>query len=72
MVAAGYLIEFVFSSIGLAATGTRHANVGGNAIRWNYTTVLNILFLLVAAVLIWRFLTTGGRRMLSMMGGAPE
>jgi uncharacterized protein len=41
-------------------------------ISWNYTTVLNIVFLLLAAVLVWRFLTTGGRDMLAMMGGSPE
>jgi uncharacterized protein len=72
MVAAGYLIEFVFAPLGLGPTGRRHANVGADGIRWNYTTVLNLVFLLLAALLIWRFLTTGGRRMLSMMGGAPS
>jgi uncharacterized membrane protein YraQ (UPF0718 family) len=71
MVAAGYVIEFAFSPLGLAPTGPRHGNVGTDGVRWNYTTVLNIAFLLLAAALIWRFLATGGRAMLSMMGGAP-
>jgi hypothetical protein len=41
-------------------------------ISWNYTTWLNIAFLVIAAVLIARFVTTGGLPMLRMMGGSPE
>jgi hypothetical protein len=36
-------------------------------IAWNYTTWLNILFLGLAALLVWRFLRTGGPEMLRMM-----
>ncbi|HEY7045874.1 MAG TPA: permease [Jatrophihabitantaceae bacterium] len=72
MVAAGYVIEFVFGPLGLVPSGPRNASEGNDAIRWNYTSVLNIVFLLVAAVLVWRFLRTGGRAMLSMMGGGPD
>ena len=72
MVAAGYVIELVFAPLGLVPSGPRHANVGQNGITWNYTTWLNIAFLLVAAVLLWRFFTTGGRQMLVMMGGGPD
>jgi uncharacterized protein len=72
MVAAGFAVELLFAPLGLTPTGPRHANVGDQAIHWNYTTVLNIIFLLVAAVLILRFLTTGGRAMLKMMGGEPD
>ncbi|MDQ6656938.1 MAG: permease [Actinomycetota bacterium] len=72
MVVAGYVIEFVFSPLGLVPTGPRHANVGQDGISWNYTTVLNIIFLLLAIALVVRFLTTGGRQMLAMMGGAPD
>lgn len=42
------------------------------AITWNYTTILNILFLLLAAALVWRFLRTGGPKMLRMMNQAPD
>ena len=42
------------------------------ASRWNYTTWLNIVFLLLAALLVVRFLRTGGMRMLTMMGGGPD
>lgn len=34
--------------------------------------MLNIAFLLPAGALLWRFLRTGGRQMLSMMGGPPD
>ena len=41
------------------------------AISWNYTTWLNIAFLVVAAILVVRFITTGGVPMARMMGGSP-
>jgi len=72
MVIAGYVIELVFAPIGLVPGGARHASTGTDGIRWNYTTGLNIAFLLVAIVLVIRFLRTGGRQMLAMMGGGPD
>jgi hypothetical protein len=33
----------------------------------NYTTILNIVFLIIAAILVVRFLRTGGPAMLKMM-----
>jgi uncharacterized membrane protein YraQ (UPF0718 family) len=72
MVAAGYVIELVFNPLGLVPGGPRHAHVGDQGPSWNYTTVLNIVFLLLAAVLVLRFLRQGGRGMLSMMNGSPE
>ena len=72
MVAAGFVIELVFAPLGLVPTGARHANVGAAGISWNYTSFLNIAFLVLAAVLAVRFLRTGGRAMLAMMGGGPD
>jgi uncharacterized membrane protein YraQ (UPF0718 family) len=72
MAAAGYVIEFVFGPLGLIPSGARHAKVGSGAPTWNYTTWLNIVFLVLAAVLVWRFFRTGGREMLAMMGGGPD
>ncbi|MGI8415500.1 MAG: permease [Nakamurella sp.] len=72
MAVAGYFIELVFGPLGLIPTGPRHAHVGTDGISWNYTTWLNILFLTLAAALIWRFFRTGGRPMLAMMGGNPD
>jgi uncharacterized membrane protein YraQ (UPF0718 family) len=71
MVAAGYVVEFTFGGLGLIPT-SRTAKVGTSAITWNYTTILNIIFLLVASVLVYRFVRTGGIPMLRMMGGAPD
>jgi uncharacterized membrane protein YraQ (UPF0718 family) len=70
MVLAGYAVEIVFGVFGLIPT-ERAATVLEASIAWNYTTVLNIVFLALAALLVWRFFSTGGREMLSMMGGAP-
>lgn len=72
MAAAGYVIEFVFAPLGLVPTGERQADVGAGGVSWNYTTWLNIAFLLLAAALVWRFFATGGRPMLAMMGGGPD
>jgi uncharacterized protein len=71
MVAAGYFVEIVFGALGLIPT-THNTQVLEPHISLNYTTVLNIIFLLLAAVLVWRFFRTGGRMMLRMMGGAPD
>ena len=40
-------------------------------IQWNYTTILNIVFLLLAAALLVRFFRSGGAAMLKAMGGSP-
>ncbi|MDH6245997.1 permease [Mycobacterium sp. OTB74] len=71
MVAAGYLVELLFGTTGLTPTH-RAAMVMESGISWNYTTWLNIVFLLLAAVLISRFVSTGGIPMLRMMGGSPD
>jgi uncharacterized membrane protein YraQ (UPF0718 family) len=71
MAGAGYIIEIVFGALGLIPT-ERNAQVIEPHISWNYTTWLNIAFLILAAVLVVRFLRTGGRPMLRMMGGSPD
>jgi uncharacterized protein len=71
MVAAGYIIEFLFGGLGLIPA-ERTAKVGDMGVHWNYTTVLNIIFLLLAAALLVRFLRSGGAAMLKMMGGSPD
>jgi uncharacterized protein len=72
MVAAGYVIELVFTPLHLIPTGARNASVGTTGVQWNYTTYLNIVFLALAAALVWRFYRTDGREMLAMMGGGPD
>jgi uncharacterized protein len=71
MVIAGYIIEFVFGALGLVPA-ERDAHVAAHGIEWNYTSVLNVIFLLLAAALLVRFFRSGGGPMLKMMGGAPD
>lgn len=70
VILAGYAVEFVFGALGLIPDQAR-AHVPMAGVTWNYTTFLNIVFLLLGAVLVARFLATGGRAMLRTMGGAP-
>jgi uncharacterized protein len=71
MVIAGYIIEFLFGILGLVPA-ERAAKVTAGGISWNYTTVLNIIFLLLAVALLVRFFRSGGRPMLKVMGGSPD
>jgi hypothetical protein len=70
MVAAGLVVELVFAGLGLIPK-ERAAKVVEASVTWNYTTILNLAFLALAAVLVIRFLRTGGPAMLKMMGGPP-
>jgi uncharacterized membrane protein YraQ (UPF0718 family) len=66
MVAAALAVEFLFQAAGLVPE-ERNAKIVEASVTWNYTTMLNILFLGLAAVLVWRFVRTGGLPMLKMM-----
>ena len=66
MVAAGFVVEILFGALGLTPTA-RNAKVIEAHVAWNYTTVLNIIFLALAALLLWRFFRTKGMAMLRMM-----
>jgi uncharacterized protein len=70
MVLAGFAVELLFRATGLVPR-ERHAQVLEAHVSLNYTTWLNIAFLVLAAVLVVRFLRSGGPAMLRMMGGAP-
>jgi uncharacterized membrane protein YraQ (UPF0718 family) len=70
MVVAGYAVELVFGGLGLVPDQA-DATLPAEGVTWNYTTVLNIVFLVLAAALLWRFFRTGGAGMLRMMGGSP-
>ncbi|MER6530016.1 permease [Streptomyces sp. NPDC001508] len=71
MVIAGYTVEFAFGGLGLVPDQAT-AKLPTEGVRWNYTTWLNIVFLVLAALLVARFVRTGGPSMLRMMGGSPE
>ena len=66
MAAAGYVVELLFGTLGLVP-GERRAKVIEASVTFNYTTVLNVVFLGLAAALVVRFLRTGGPEMLKMM-----
>lgn len=68
MAVAGFVIGGIFQLLGLAPA---HHFVTAFQARpeLNYTTFLDLAALVVAGVLGWRFLRTGGREMLRMMNG---
>ena len=63
---AALAIEFLFQAAGLVPA-ERKVQIVEASITFNYTTVLNILFLLIAGLLVARFFKTGGREMMRMM-----
>ena len=66
MAGAALAVEWVFLLLGLIPR-ERNAQIAEASITWNYTTWLNIVFLLMSAGLLWRFMRTGGPHMLKMM-----
>jgi uncharacterized membrane protein YraQ (UPF0718 family) len=66
MAAAALIVAVIFGFLGLVP-GERSARVVEASVTWNYTTWLNIAFLALAGLFVWRFLTTGGPDMLRMM-----
>jgi uncharacterized membrane protein YraQ (UPF0718 family) len=71
MAVAGYAVELVFGGLGLVPDPAR-ARIPDEGVSWDYTTWLNIVFLILAAALIIRFVRTGGLAMLRMMGGSAD
>src|SRR5215813_7007031 len=66
MTTAALMVDLILS--GLALIPSEHkARVVEASITWNYTTWLNLAFLVLAGLLVWRFLKTGGPAMLHMM-----
>src|SRR5438067_1401171 len=59
MVAAGLAVGFLFQGLGIERH-VRNAKVVMASVSWNYTTYLNIVFLSLAAVLVWRYFRRGG------------
>jgi uncharacterized membrane protein YraQ (UPF0718 family) len=71
MALAALAVEFLFGTLHLIPQ-QRKAQIVEEAIRWNYTTILNIAFLILAILLVIRFLRTGGPAMLRMMSGSGQ
>jgi uncharacterized membrane protein YraQ (UPF0718 family) len=72
MVVAGYVVELIFGVLHWIPSRARVIAMEDTGVSWNYTTWLNIVFLLIAAALLWRFVRSGGLPMLAHMGGAPD
>jgi uncharacterized protein len=66
MFGAALIVEFLFGALGLIPQH-RTAHVVEMSISFNYTTVLNIVFLAIAGILLVRFFRTGGPRMMTHM-----
>jgi uncharacterized membrane protein YraQ (UPF0718 family) len=68
---AALAVEFLFEALHLIP---QHggARMMMESVRWNYTSILNIIFLAITGLLLWRFLRTGGPEMLRMMDKAPN
>ncbi len=71
MAGAALIVEAIFTVVGLIPA-ERQARIVEASITWNYTTWLNIAFLVLAGWLVWRFLKTGGPDMLRMMNRPAE
>ena len=59
MVAAGLVVELLFDGLGIERTA-RNARVVQAGVGWDATTYLDVCFLALAAVLVWRYFRRGG------------
>jgi len=67
MASAGLVVEFLFAGVGIERHA-RDAKVELAHVSFNYTTYLNVIFLVVAGALLWRYFHRGGGwAMLKMM-----
>jgi len=66
MMAAALIIELLFQALGLVPS-QRNAQIVEASITFNYTTVMNIIFLAIAIWLVIRFFKTGGPKILAHM-----
>ena len=69
MAGAALAVDLLFGAVRLIPT-ERSAPIATAAVSWDYTTWLDIVFLVLAGVLVWQFFRTGGVQMLRMMGSA--
>jgi uncharacterized membrane protein YraQ (UPF0718 family) len=70
MVAAGLIVEFLFDGLNVIPS-ERKAKVVEASVTWNYTTVLNVIFLSIGALLVWRYFRRGGGLAMLRMMNAP-
>jgi uncharacterized protein len=70
MSVAALVIEFIFRGLGLIPS--HRATVVQASVGFNYTTLLNLAFLVLAGFLVWHFFTTGGPMMLRHMSSSDH
>jgi uncharacterized protein len=66
MIGAALAVDLGFEALGLVPA-ERDAKVVEASVTWNYTTFLDLAFLGLVVVLLWRFVRTGGIEMLRHM-----
>jgi len=71
MAVAGLIVEFTFGGLGIVPHA-RNAKVVEAHVTLDYTTILNAVFILIAAVLVRRFVATGGVPMLRQMNAPAD
>jgi len=71
MALAGLAIGLLFQALGFVPSRHPAATLVPSP-TLNYTSVLNLIFLVILAVLGWRFLRTGGLEMLRMMDAPAQ
>jgi uncharacterized membrane protein YraQ (UPF0718 family) len=69
MSAAGLLVSLVFLAVGWSPPHTTIVVLESRP-EWNYTSLLDFLFLVLMVLLAWRFVTTGGPAMLRTMSAS--
>ncbi len=70
MVVAGLTVEGIFGFLRLIPL-KRHALAMTAGVAFNYTTILNLVFIVISLLLLVRFIKTGGVDMLRMMNRPP-
>ncbi len=71
MATAGYVLEAVFGALGLIPA-RRNLQTVFASVSFDYTTVLNIVFMAAAAAMLVRFFSTGGLAMLRKMNVSED
>jgi len=71
MATAGYIVEILFGFLKIIPSNKNIELIMNKGITWNYTTYLNIFFIVIAVILFIRFLRTKGMDMLREMNDVP-
>ncbi len=72
MAGAALMVEWLFLPLHLTPDAHAARMTMEMAFRWDHTAVLNIVFLAIAAALLWRFFRSGGAGMLRHMNDPVE